>query len=68
MYGVVSGSVIRMGMWSDDISWTVCQEMRMARDGEAREMSWMLVVLLCCRVCGLGCGYCLGWRGSIAVG
>ena len=27
-----------MGMWSDDISWTVCQEMRMARDGEASEM------------------------------
>lgn len=39
MYGVVSGSVIRMGMWSDDISWTVCQEIRMARDGEARVMS-----------------------------
>ena len=39
VYGVVSGRLIRMGMWSDDISWTVCQEMRMARDGEAREMS-----------------------------
>ena len=39
VYGVVRGSLIRMGMWSDDISWTVCQEMRMARDGEAREMS-----------------------------
>ena len=36
---MVSGSVIRMGMWSDDISWTVCQEMRIAKDGEAREMS-----------------------------
>ena len=28
-----------MGTWSDDISWTVCQEIRVASEGVDRDMS-----------------------------
>lgn len=37
-----------MGIWSDDISWTVRQEIRMASEGEEREMSgevfWLVML------------------------
>lgn len=39
MYGVVRVSLRMMGMWSDDISWAVRQEIRMASEGDEREMS-----------------------------
>ena len=39
VYGVVSVSEMVIGMWSEDISWTVRQEERRARFGEAKGMS-----------------------------